>query len=308
MWNNDNFCRSVTTILRRRAAITVIVTTLLSFSFFVVLVNVASSTIMAYATTTTTSFIASTITSSCSSIALPAFQRPLFSNGIISSDYYSPSNLVAVGGTKIKRRGGGEARSIRCDSRSSCGARSVPTSPSGDHYSRRQSLRAGPKILGGAVLLSLTQKCEASKAASGNTGKSIGLPIQDIRDIVQQDFIYRKCLVSGDISQEIYADDCIFTDPQMSVKGLQKFVRGTKALFVAERSELELLGDVYVVGDDKIVAKWREVACFNIPLRPKTYFTGNITLTLGKDNLIVNYLEQWDLTIPEILATARPSF
>ncbi|GAB5365086.1 hypothetical protein AAMO2058_001026500 [Amorphochlora amoebiformis] len=169
--------------------------------------------------------------------------------------------------------------------------------------SRRSSIVRIPGFLGmTAVSWGMTRE----RGARGEGVKRTGLSLGEIRDIVQDDFVMRKCLVSGDISKAIYADDCVFTDPQMTCKGLDKFVSGTKALFYAPASELELLGRVEVVGDNQIFARFREVACFNIPFRPKTYFSGNLTLTVRKqDGLIENYLEQWDLSIPEILRSAR---
>jgi len=153
--------------------------------------------------------------------------------------------------------------------------------------------------------IALTARSAQAVEPSITDGKRRGLSLQQLRDIIQEDFDERRCLVTGDLSQEIYADDCVFTDPQMTCKGLKKFVSGTKALFYAPKSELELLEPVYTVGENQIVAKWREVACFNIPFRPRTFFTGNLTLTLGEDNLVKSYVEQWDLSIPEVLATAR---
>eukprot|EP00954_Amorphochlora_amoebiformis_P021649 1347960-Amorphochlora_amoeboformis.AAC.1 len=56
------------------------------------------------------------------------------------------------------------------------------------------------------------------RGARGEGVKRTGLSLGEIRDIVQDDFVMRKCLVSGDISKAIYADDCVFTDPQMTCK------------------------------------------------------------------------------------------
>eukprot|EP00472_Partenskyella_glossopodia_P014322 CAMPEP_0197541652 /NCGR_PEP_ID=MMETSP1318-20131121/67279_1 /TAXON_ID=552666 /ORGANISM="Partenskyella glossopodia, Strain RCC365" /LENGTH=240 /DNA_ID=CAMNT_0043100851 /DNA_START=205 /DNA_END=930 /DNA_ORIENTATION=+ len=132
-----------------------------------------------------------------------------------------------------------------------------------------------------------------------------GLDIQEIRAIVEEDFDKRKALVSGEISKSIYSDNCTFADPQMRTRGLNKFVDGTRALFKEDKSELELLGPVEVIGNNQIFAKFREVACFNVPLEPRTYFTGNLTLTLGEDNLIEDYLEQWDKSVEEIVRSAK---
>jgi len=169
-----------------------------------------------------------------------------------------------------------------------------------DRQGRRAVLTAAPLSILGAWSNTMGVKADELRPQ-----KQRNLPIGKIRDVVEKDFIDRKCLVSGDLSPEIYSDDCIFTDPQMTCKGFKKFASGTKALFYEPKSELELLEPVSIVGDNQIVAKFREVACFNIPFRPRTFFTGNLTLTLGEDNLIERYVEQWDLSIPEILRTAK---
>ena len=109
-------------------------------------------------------------------------------------------------------------------------------------------------------------------------------------------------LFSGQIDSEIYDEDCVFTDPTLSFKGLSTFERNIKAL----KPALDIfVGDSIVVLYDckinqelkEIKAIWRMSGAVNLPWRPRIELTGNTVLSYDTDRggRIVDYYERWDL-------------
>ena len=101
------------------------------------------------------------------------------------------------------------------------------------------------------------------------------------------------------------ADDesATFTD-EIDTYTLDKWIKGTSALFVEKDSHVDLVGDV--VADDKEVRfRFSETLAFNLPLvKPKVPLTGELILTRGKDGLITKYLEVWDTGVWATLSKA----
>ena len=57
-----------------------------------------------------------------------------------------------------------------------------------------------------------------------------------------RDVAERRYFVTGDLTEEIFADDCRFIDPTTKVTGLSRYLRALRALFDPSRSEVELVG------------------------------------------------------------------
>jgi hypothetical protein len=110
-------------------------------------------------------------------------------------------------------------------------------------------------------------------------------------------------LFSGNIDAQIYDEDCVFTDPTLSFKGLSTFERNIKALkpildkFVGDT--LVVLYDCQINEEDKTIrADWRMSGAIGAPWRPRIELTGNTVLTYDPDRggRVVDYYESWDLT------------
>lgn len=131
-------------------------------------------------------------------------------------------------------------------------------------------------------------------------------------------------LFSGAIDSQIYAEDCVFTDPTLSFQGLTTFETNIRNL----KPVLEkLVGDTVVVlynatldqSTSKVYTQWRMSGMVRLPWRPKIELTGNTELTydeLNNNGRIVSYFERWDLdagkALFQLLQPARlipsPSF
>lgn len=149
--------------------------------------------------------------------------------------------------------------------------------------------------------LSTTAKSHAAEIA-----KKRYLPAAEIAQLVKRDVVERQFLATADFSPEIYDDTCTFTD-EIDTYQYDKFIKGTKALFVGSESQVQLVGDVDVLkGGKELQFRFSETLAFNFPLvHPKVTLSGSCTLTRGDDGLIVSYREKWDQSVPEVLLTAR---
>jgi len=134
--------------------------------------------------------------------------------------------------------------------------------------------------------------------------------LQELTRIVTTDFEQGRYLVTGDLTESVYADDAHFADSNNDFgNGLESWIRGVKALFVSDRCKLALTGPV--VADDKArtitFTGWRQVDVFRLPGAPHTpVFTGTTTLTLDPvENLVVDHTEVWDQSPKEIVSSLK---
>mmetsp|Transcript_3755 Transcript_3755/g.4875 ORF Transcript_3755/g.4875 Transcript_3755/m.4875 type:complete len:219 (+) Transcript_3755:54-710(+) len=146
---------------------------------------------------------------------------------------------------------------------------------------------------------------KSSKAtAVVNDGKLRNLSDEELKKIITADVLERSFLATADFTREIYDESSIFTD-EIDSYPMDKFIKGTKALFVAEGSSIRLVGDVMVTSD-KAEFRFDEDLMFRIPFRPVVSLSGRVVLKRDVDSgLITSYREYWDQDIPSVLKTAK---
>jgi len=114
-------------------------------------------------------------------------------------------------------------------------------------------------------------------------------------------------LVSADITRAIYDEGATFTD-EIDTYTMDKWVVGTKRLFVAEKSRVSLVGDVQVAEDgSKAEFRFDEDLMFRIPfLYPVVSLTGKVVLERDLNTgLITSYREFWDQDVATVLKSAK---
>ena len=85
---------------------------------------------------------------------------------------------------------------------------------------------------------------------------------------------------------------------------LDKWMKGTSALFVAALSHVDIVGEVEAT-DTEVKFRFDEVLAFNLPfVKPKVPLTGTLILKRGKDGLITDYKEIWDTDVGATLKRA----
>ena len=112
--------------------------------------------------------------------------------------------------------------------------------------------------------------------ANDNTVNKLQLSNKDVAQIVADDINIRQALVTADFTPSIYNKNCKFQD-EIDTYNYDAYVKGTKQLFNAEKSHVDLVDDV-IATDEKIEFKFKETLAFNIPFNPKVKLTGNIRI------------------------------
>ncbi len=103
---------------------------------------------------------------------------------------------------------------------------------------------------------------------------------------------------------DIYSESCIFQD-EIDKYSIDQYIKGTKALFDASNSHIDLIDDVISKDNGRTISfKFKEKLTFNIPLfKPYVYLSGYVDLTRDVDSggLITYSHEHWDKTVTEVL-------
>ena len=144
-----------------------------------------------------------------------------------------------------------------------------------------------------------------SIAAADAETKLRNLAPDKMAAIVRSDLVDRQFLATADFTRAIYDEAALFTD-EIDTYTLPKFVKGTSALFVPEKSVVKLVGEVEAT-ESKVSFRFDEDLCFRIPFQPIVTVTGRCELTRdAQTGLITQYREFWDKTPREvILETTR---
>lgn len=160
---------------------------------------------------------------------------------------------------------------------------------------------APPKVLSGLAALSILSDASVVHAQAGE--KLTNLDSSSISKIVSDDISVRQALITADFTRDIYDESCTFQD-EIDTYPIDKYVTGTKALFNAAKSHVDLTSAV--TADANLVQfKFDEVLAFNIPFNPKVSLTGRVVLTRGDNGLIVKSREFWDQSVPTVLSTVK---
>ena len=143
---------------------------------------------------------------------------------------------------------------------------------------------------------------EASDAVEGANGK-LNLTDDELKDIVKSDILKRQFLVTGDLTRSVYNPAATFTD-EIDTYGMDQWMAGTKRLFVGNKSEVRLVGDVEV-SPAKVEFRFDEDLMFNIPFKPVVSLTGKVVLTRDETGYISSYQEFWDQDTWSVLKSAK---
>ncbi|KAL3686908.1 hypothetical protein R1sor_013217 [Riccia sorocarpa] len=163
--------------------------------------------------------------------------------------------------------------------------------------SRREALMAAAVTAFGGSLgtgLVLPQRSDASEQA-----KQTNLSIEDVKKIIEEDFITRDYLVTGDMTFSIYNENCRFNDPTTKVSGVEKYSKAVKSLFDPKGSKTDLV-NIEVSGPRSIDVKYILTGFLNLPWHPYIApYEANARYTLGEDGLIESYDEEWSISLLE---------
>jgi len=124
-----------------------------------------------------------------------------------------------------------------------------------------------------------------------------------IKKTVESDILERQFLVTGNLSPEIYRSTASFTD-EIDTYKMDQWMKGTQKLFVGEKSEIRLVGEVQV-SKEQVEFRFDEDLMFRIPFNPKVALTGKVILARDEDGFITSYREFWDQDVATVLKSAK---
>lgn len=134
--------------------------------------------------------------------------------------------------------------------------------------------------------------------------KLTNLSDNELKQIILSDIVDKSFLVTADITRSVYDESATFTD-EIDEYTMDKWIKGTKSLFIPSGSRVSLVGDVDV-SQAEVSFRFDEDLMFNIPFKPVCSLTGNVVLTRdAKSGLITSYREYWDQSVNDVLKTAK---
>eukprot|EP01025_Chloroclados_australasicus_P055705 TRINITY_DN6810_c0_g1_i6.p2 TRINITY_DN6810_c0_g1~~TRINITY_DN6810_c0_g1_i6.p2 ORF type:complete len:262 (-),score=13.99 TRINITY_DN6810_c0_g1_i6:397-1119(-) len=179
------------------------------------------------------------------------------------------------------------------------------------NYTRRNALY----FLGMISLVGVANKALAlplaplGKTKRVGAEKLVGQPAEKIMATLEKDLKEGQYFVTGNLTPEIFADDCRFKDPTNDITGLNRYINALKILFDPDRS-LVTLKSIRVVSPTQIEAEWKLGGFLKFPWNPKIPAGNGMTKwTLNEDGIIQvqeQFLEQpaWKT----LLQSFTPSF
>eukprot|EP00898_Chlorokybus_atmophyticus_P008331 jgi/Chlat1/849/Chrsp104S01195 len=106
----------------------------------------------------------------------------------------------------------------------------------------------------------------------------------------------RNYFVTGDMSLDVYSEDCEFADPFVSFRGRERFQRNVSNLGrFMENIKLDVVD--WQETQDQVVSRWRFRCTLGLPWRPTLAASGGTTHIFDQaTNQIVRHVERWDIS------------
>lgn len=138
--------------------------------------------------------------------------------------------------------------------------------------------------------------------------KTRGLSLEDLAKRLQSDLLQGSTgkggyILSGDFSEDIFRDDCVFLDPNNRVASLSQCKKALEILFDPARSQVRLLEPLTVDSDVSTIAgKFRVRGFLQFPWNPfVTAYESNILYKIDDDGLVYEQVQAWTKSASEAL-------
>lgn len=120
-------------------------------------------------------------------------------------------------------------------------------------------------------------------------------------NILVHDIGESQYFVTGDLTPEIFDDNCRFIDPTNETRGLSRYRRALAILFDPQYS-ITQLKDIRIIGPHKIQATWILGGYLRLPWHPRVEpFTGVTVYSLNDRGLIEEQRQTWSISALEAL-------
>lgn len=195
----------------------------------------------------------------------------------------------------------------------SSSSRSSPSTSTSAPLSRRNAWKAAAASAVAVVVATtvttgtMVQPAQAATTRTTPDEKKLyNLSNEELAKIITQDVQENQFMVKADLTRAAYDEGATFTD-EIDTYGLDAWIRGTKRLFVANKSHVDIVPQSLTVSEAQATFLFTEYLTFNIPfLQPKVYLTGKVILKRDPSSgLITSYQEQWDQGVKDVLTSAK---
>ena len=159
-------------------------------------------------------------------------------------------------------------------------------------------------VSAGSLVAVTTTASPPARAANTQEDRTFSLSDEQLKEIVKQDVVQRQFLVTGNLTPDIYKSTATFTD-EIDTYKMDQWIKGTQKLFVGDKSDVRLVGDVEVTAD-KVEFRFDEDLMFNLKIAfPTVSLSGKVVLTRDESGFITSYREFWDQDVATVLKTAK---
>jgi hypothetical protein len=147
--------------------------------------------------------------------------------------------------------------------------------------------------------------------------KTYGLSLEDLARRLTRDLTQGATggqgsyILSGDLSDDIFRDDCVFTDPTNRVRSLAQYKKALQILFDPELSVVQLVGPLRVNATERTIAGvFRSRGVLKLPWKPFiSAYEAEIVYKIDTDGLVYAQEQHWSKSSAEALReTFSPSF
>ena len=120
-----------------------------------------------------------------------------------------------------------------------------------------------------------------------------GRPAEEVARVLEADLRDSQYFVTGQLTPEVFADDCRFVDPTNDVVGLSRYVKALGVLFDPAHAAVGLEG-IEVRGEQEVAARYLLGGYLRFPWRPYVKpFEGEVVWELGEDGLVHTQRQEW---------------
>ena len=149
----------------------------------------------------------------------------------------------------------------------------------------------------------------APLGAPTSTGSKLtGLSLSAIaarlsRDLTQGTKGRGGYFVTGDLSTELFRDDCVFVDPTNSVTSLSRYANALRILFDPEQSSVKLIEPLVVNERERTISgRVRSWGVLQLPWKPRiASYETTIVYTIDENGLIESQVQEWSVSASEAL-------
>lgn len=147
--------------------------------------------------------------------------------------------------------------------------------------------------------------------------KTLNLSLEEVaarltRDLTEGAHKNGGYFITGDLSTDIFRDDCVFSDPTNEVKSLSRYQNALRILFDPTLSQVQLLSPLVIDQQERTIAgRIRSRGYLQLPWKPfVSAYESDIVYTVDESGLIATQNQVWDSksAFKALKETFTPSF